>query len=791
MRLRTLFVLGATVAATVTVPPAAAQQNLTSLVNPFIGTTNAGNVYPGAVRPFGMLSWSPTTTRGDQTGAGAAGGYQYDVTRIRGFGLTHLNGTGCTPGASGDIPIMPHAGDVTSSPSADSTDQIYASNFSHANESAEPGYYRVGLNSGVNVELTTTLRAGTGRFTFPAGRPANLLFRTSNSLSGSGNASVRIDPSGRRVTGSVDGGGFCGRTSGGVANQRVYYRLFFTAEFDRSITSHGTWRDGTLSPGSTSGSGGEGFTQRAGRGSGGYVGFDPGADRTVTARVGISYVSLANAQANLAAENQPGTPFDAVRAAARAHWEQSLGRIRVTGGTTAQRTVFYTALYHALLQPSLANDVNGEYLGSDMRTYRLSPGQGAQYSTFSGWDVYRSQVQMLALLEPRIAGDYAQSLLNYADQRGGEWDRWLHNNGKTAVMSGDPSAPTIAGMYAFGATNFDVRRAYSSLVTAATVPTANDLSDHGCPVQCPGQRPSLDRYMSLHYVPSNNCHCWGAAAETLEDVTADYALAQLAGRLGDSARKQQFEQRSSYWRNVFDPSVRYMRNRASNGTWAPNFTPGTGTGFVEGTSAQYTWMVYHDTVGLAAAMGGKATAAARLDGFFRDENGNWDLSGTSPTRYDAGNEPSIQTPWQYIYLGRPYQTQETLRQILNTLWTTGTGGIPGNDDLGTMSSWYLFAAMGIYPQIPSRAELVLSAPLFTKVEILRANGRTILIEAPQASAQNKYVQALSVNGVPSGRAWVPESLVRDGGRLTYTLGATPNRTWGASPADTPPQLGTG
>jgi putative alpha-1,2-mannosidase len=202
-------------------------------------------------------------------------------------------------------------------------------------------------------------------------------------------------------------------------------------------------------------------------------------------------------------------------------------------------------------------------------------------------------------------------------------------------------------------------------------------------------------------------------------------------------------------------------------------------------------MVYHDVLGLAAAMGGNARAATRLDGFFHDQNGNWDLSGADPTRYDAGNEPSIQTPWLYNYLGKPYKTQETLRQILDTLWTTGTGGIPGNDDLGTMSSWYLFAAMGLYPQIPSRAELVLSAPLFTRVEIRRDNGKTIVIEAPQASAQNKYVQSLRVNDVPSNRAWVPESLVRDGGRLTYTLGAAPNAGWGASPADVPPQLGRG
>jgi predicted alpha-1,2-mannosidase len=783
MRLRGLFISAVAIAGMAVAAPASAAvvTDATPFVNPFIGTTNAGNVYPGAVLPFGMLSWSPTTTRGDQTSAGAAGGYQYTVNRIRGFGLTHLNGTGCTPGASGDIPIMPFAGDVTSSPSADSKDAVYASNFSHANEVAEPGYYRVGLDSGVTAELAATARTGLGRFAFPAGKAANLLFRTSNSLPGSGNASVSIDATGRRVTGSVDGGGFCGRTSGGAANQRVYYRLFFAAEFDKPVAGFGTWHDGTLTPGGTSATGGEGFgTARAGKGSGGYVTFAPG---DVTAKVGISYVSVANATANLRAENPAGATVPALRTAAKQAWAQALSRIQIGGGTTDQLKVFYTALYHALLQPSLSNDVNGQYLGADMVTHQLAAGQKAQYSTFSGWDVYRAQVQLLALLEPTIAGDYAQSLLNFADQRGGEWDRWLHNNGKTAVMSGDPSAAAIAGMYAFGATNFDVQRAYASLLKAATVPTANDLSDSGCPIQCAGQRPSLDRYLRIHYVPTNSCHCWGAAAETLEDATADYAISQLAQRMGDAATASTFSARAAYWKNVFDPQVGYARGKASNGTWTPNFTPSTEDGFVEGTSARYTWMVYHDVTGLAAAIGGTAKTLTRLDGFFHDQNGNWDFTAADPTRYDPGNEPDIQTPWLYDYLGRPDKSQETLRQIMTTLWNSGTGGIPGNDDLGTMSSWYVFTAMGLYPQIPSRAELVLSAPLFPQVEIHRANGKNIVINAPQTP--NKYIQGLTLNGQVSNRDWVPDSLVRDGGTLTYTLGATPNTTWGAT--DLPPQ----
>lgn len=294
--------LGAVLLAGTAVVPAAAATNQlvtdpVSYVDPMIGTTNAGNVYPGATRPFGMIAWSPTTTKGNQAGSGAAGGYQYDVTRLRGFSLTHLNGTGCTPGASGDVPIMPFPGEVRTSPSADSKDEVFASSFSHANETAEPGHYQVGLDNGVGVDLAVTDRAGLGKFTFPQGKPANLLFRTSNSLPGSKDAAIRIDAAHNRVTGSVDSGGFCGRTTGGEENQRSYYTLHFSVEFDKPITGQGTWVDGTLRPGTSSATGGEGFTDaaRPGKGSGGYVGFDA-SKGPVTAKIGISYVSAENAQ---------------------------------------------------------------------------------------------------------------------------------------------------------------------------------------------------------------------------------------------------------------------------------------------------------------------------------------------------------------------------------------------------------------------------------------------------------------------------------------------------------------
>ena len=794
-----LTLLAATaLAATVISPPALASLELVadpvSYVDPLIGSTNAGNTYPGATKPFGMIAWSPTTTRGKQAGTGAAGGYQYDVTRLRGFSLTHLNGTGCTPGASGDVPIMPFPGDVLSSPSADATDQVFASDFSHADETAEPGRYAVGLGNGVGVDLTVSDRAGLGKFSFPQGKPANLLFRTSNSLPGSTNASIKIDAAHRKVTGSVDSGGFCGRTPGGEENQRSYYTLYFSVTFDKPITGQGTWVDGTLRPGTSTASGGEGYTdaERVGKGSGGYVGFDA-SKGPVTARIGISYVSAANAQRNADAEIPANRSFDSVKAAARQSWQDQLHKIEIGGGTRAQLTTFYTALYHALQQPSLFNDVNGEYLGSDRKTHKLAKGQGAQYGTFSGWDVYRAQVQLLAFLDPKRASDYAQSLFNFAQQNNGEWDRWLHHNGGTHVMSGDPSAPALAGMYAFGARDYDVKGAFDSLVRAATVPTANDTHDAGCPIQCIGQRPGLADYLKLHYAPDNACHCWGSAAETLEDSVADFALSDWASRLGKTPEQTAFLARSGYWRNLINPNATpagpYVQARNADGTWVTPFEPATDIGFVEGSSAQYTWMASHDVAGMVGGLGGAAATVKRLDGFFHDATGAWALKGLDDVHFNPGNEPDINSPWLYDYLGRPWQTQDTVRQIVNTVYGPGTGGLPGNDDLGTMSAWYLFAALGMFPQVPSRADLALASPLFPRAIVHRGNGATITIEAPRASADVYYVQGVMVNGSPSTKPWVSESFVANGGTITYALAETPNTTWGTAAADAPPQAG--
>ena len=766
-------------------------RDVVDYVDPLIGTAKGGNTYPGAVRPFGMLSWSPTSTRGDQTGTGAANGYQYDTTRLRGFALTHVNGAGCYPGAAGDVPIFPHVGEVTSSPTADTKDAVYASDFSHADEVAQPGRYRLKLANGAATDVAATIRGGIGTFSFPQGKPANLLFRTSNSLNGSEDAEVSIDPKTRTVSGSVLTGGFCSRRgNGGGSNKFSYYRLYFTAHFDRAFTGTGTWVNDQLRPGTTTASGGEGYEvgdQRAGRGSGGYVGFDTSTTKPVTMRVGISYTSAQAAEANLAAELGPQDTVEKVAAEGSRVWNQRLRSITVAGGTPDQLTTFYTALYHAYLQPNITSDVTGTYLGGDREVHRLAPGQRAQYGNFSGWDQYRAHTQLLALLEPRVAGDFAQSLLNLSRHNGGIWDRWVHINGSTRVMTGDPSAPTLAGIHALGVDNFEVAAAFESLRRQATVPHPNGLSDYGCPGQCHGMRPNLAEYLRLHYAPHDNCHCWGGAAETLEDATADYGLADWARRLGRDNVADTFTERARWWENTFNadatPGGGYQQARNTDGSWVGPFTPGTGVGFAQGSAATYTWMVQHDVSRLAERMGGKDKAVARLDEFFRGADGSWTTGG--PEDYDPTNEPGIHTPWLYNALGQPWKTQETVRAYMRLVYGTGPRGLPGNDDLGTMSAWYIWGALGMYPQTPSRGEMLLSSPTFPKAWIRRTGGPTITVTAPDASESGVYVRHVRVDGAPWSRSWLPASFLNEGGSIQVTVGEFPDRTWGTGPSDLP------
>jgi predicted alpha-1,2-mannosidase len=791
---------------TICSPSQAQKPDRASWVNPLIGTTNGGNVFPGATMPFGMVQFSPEATPVNKRRPIAApGGYEFKATKIRGFSLTNVEGWGCA-GGSGDVPIMPVTDSITVSPSSDFR-QAYAADFSHADEKAEPGSYRVKLGNGVSVELAAALRTGAASFHFPEGQAARVLVRTSDSEVGSTDAETHVDAKTGMVTGSVTSGNFCGYI--GTEDRRPYYTLHFAMRFDRPVAETGAWKDSAISPGATSAEGGTGFGPKgfpeAGHGSGVWLGFGKGG--VVRLSVGISYVSDANALANLNAESKSGTTYEAVAEHARAAWNKRLNLIETEGGTDEQKIMFTTALYHASMTPTVYSDVNGEYVGMDRKVHHVAAKQGVEYANFSGWDVYRSQFQLLTWLDPKQGSDIAQSLLNQSIEDNGRWDRWTHLSGATHVMNGDPAAPAVADIWAFGGREFDAHAALTSLVKAAEVPTKEDLSSDGCPVECVGQRPGLDQWLKLHYIPVG-APAWGPAADTLEDVSAEFAISALAGHLGDRATEKKFVERAQYWKNIFNPQAApeggYFQNRNADGSWAKDtveedndgkhdenqkpkpFTPSTEDGFVEGSAAQYVWMVPFNVEGLFEAMGGLDKASTRLDNFFYTD-GKPTVTKAGPLHAELDNEPSIETPWLYDFARQPWKTQQLVRQVLDTIWKNAPDGIPGNDDLGEMSSWAVFASMGMYPEIPGRGELVLGSPLFTNIKLHRPGGDVTIVRTG-AGLESPYVHAVKLNGKALSKTWLPESFAEHGGNVQFEMSPNADKTWGTGASDVPPSF---
>ena len=717
----------------------------TSMVNTLIGTGlqptlpadyNGGETFPGADVPFGMVQWSPDTV------SRAYSGYKYSDRRIRGFSLTHLSGAGCSE--YGDIPFMPYTGSLTGDPA------LYNATFSHVNEIGYAGYYRVKLDTGVTTELTVAQHSGAGRFTYPSGAPAGLLINLAGSLNAVSDTQATLGRD--TISGWVSNGNFC-------FTRHNTYRVYFWAQFSQPFVLRGTWRNGALLNDQTEIKGAPG---------GVFVTFNPNQQNIISVRVGVSYVSVANAEANVDQED-PSGDFDAVQQQAIRTWGQWLGQIQVGGGTALQRATFYTALYHASLYPSVFSDVNGQYPGFDGKVYKVPSGH-AQYANFSGWDIYHSDVQLLTLLTPALAGDMAQSLVNdYA--QGGVLPKWPVANGESYVQVGDPAAAIISDIYAFGGTDFDARAALAAMIQQATQPNQ--------------ERPGLNYLETLGYEPVNGsygcCNFYGAASATLEYNTADFALSTLARSLGDSANAQKFARRAQDWSNLFNPATGYLEPRYPDGAFPSTFDPASDGGWVEGNSAQYTWMVPFNLRGLFKVMGGNAKVVQRLDTFFTQ----LDAGPNAPYAF-LGNEPTLETPWEYDYAGAPYKTQAVVREAVNTLYSPEPNGLPGNDDLGEMSSWYIFAALGMYPETPGTATLVLASPLFPHIILHRSSGQTITINAPNASASTPYVQRLLVNGQPSTRPWLPPSFIAQGGALDYTLASTPDPSWGADVTETPP-----
>ncbi|MET9002603.1 GH92 family glycosyl hydrolase [Amycolatopsis sp. NPDC004169] len=745
-RVRAAVLAAALLGAGLAVPAAgAATLALTQYVNPFIGTDNSnspnpvpggagGSTYPGAVVPFGMVQFSPDTPTASPSG------YRYSDTSIEEFSLTHFNGAGCANNE--DLGLLPITGAIGTSPGTGWTG--YAGRYTKANESAAPGYYKNTLdNYNTTVELSATQRSGFMKLTYPNTTSARLLVNTGRSATGSRNGSISI--SGSQLTGSVTGGGFCGSSK--------TYQIFYVIQFDRAPSGFGTWLGGTVSAGSAS---------TSGTNSGGYVTFDTSGNTTVQAKVGISFVSLANAQANLAAES-PGFDFTGIRSAADTSWNNILNRVQVTGGAAADLQKFYTALYHVFQNPNIASDTNGQYRGFDQAVHTASH---TVYQNYSGWDIYRSWAALIGLVAPGEASDIAKSMV-LDGQQGGLLPKWSHNSNEHFVMTGDPGPIIVGSMYAFGVRGFD---------TAAAL-TLMDKSASGGTTQGQAIRGRESGYLSRHYVYED-------PSDSLEYSASDFAVAQFAKALGDTTKYSTYMQRAQWWQNVFGTDSGYVQPRGSDGTWAWPVVPPSNSGYTEGNPSQYTWMVPYNYQGVINLMGGRQTAVQRLDHHFTQLNG-----GLTQPYFYIGNEPEHGVPWAYNYAAHPEGTSSAVRRVMNESFTTGPGGLPGNDDLGATSAWYVFAALGMYPATPGADVLALHGPLFPAASITRPSG-TIRITGSGAGQGAQYVQSVSVNGTSTTKSWIRYGDIAGASTLSYAMGSSPS-AWGTNPSDVPPSYNDG
>ena len=755
-----------------------------NLVNPMAGTgtgpVSPGTVgeFPGADVPFGMMQFSPDTT----PNAAASGGlYSYADSQISGFSLTHLSGTGCA--AYGDIPILPTVGSVGSNPSA------AVDTFTHAHEQAAPGRYQVVLGPApITTALSVTTRTGMARFTFPSTHQANLLFK----VAGSSNpvaASHFVIAGHDAISGQVTSGQFCGTGTN--------YTLYFSAQFSRPFSSHGSWKGAKISPGSSSCQGST---------CGAFLTFDTTADRTVMMKVGISFVSVRNAAQNLR-EESPAWSLGGFEAAATTQWNHLLDRVAIGGGTSTEQRTFYTALYHSLLHPNVVSDDNGQYTGDDGKVHRS--GTHAQYANFSEWDIYRSEIPLLSMVAPHRVNDMMQSLVNDAQQNG--WlPKWAIADGDASQMNGDSADPILADALAFGDRDFNVAAALKAMVKGAT----KNETGHGLEIE----RQYLSQYLTQHYVNAGSLDLTSinysiGGSVTLEYAIDDFAIAQMAKAEGDPSLYRTMMQRAHSWEYEFNPSTGYLQARNADGSFPSgaafsfsDLDPGGQVGFEEGNAIQYTWSVPQDLATLGTLMGGDAQAVQKLDSFFSHLN----VSRYYPYNW-AGNEPSLWTPWEYDYFGAPSKTQATVRHIVNTLYSDTPVDEPGNDDLGAISSWYVWAAIGLYPVTPGTANLALGSPLFPYVNLTLPDGHHLVIKAPAAAASKPYVASLVTKGIASvpsaptcakssvatkashgswSAPWLPSSVIRSGGTLTFGLSSKPT-SWGSSPADSPPSYPTG
>jgi predicted alpha-1,2-mannosidase len=722
--------------------------DIAGLVDTRTWTSGGGNTYPGAEVPYGMVQWSPDTSPNRSAG----GGYNYGDTSLMGYSLTHISGPGC--GAAGDVPILPMTGSL---PSGDPNNVM--TSFTNTGEVAQAGYYSAQSNGPGNTitsQFTATPRTALGQFTFPPTTSADFLIKLQDSQNGDFGDSAQIVGN-NEVTGTDTSGEFCGETvnDGQVQHYTVNFDIVFSQPFTASqvITASGQTDPQAV-----------------------FLTFDTTANPVINAKVAISYVSTANAQQDLQAES-PGWDFTQAMAAAQRTWDQLLGKIRVSGAPFAQTQEFYSLLYKDFMQPNIVSDVNGQYMGSDMKVATVSAPQQVQYGTYSGWDIYHSLAQLQAILDPRAASDQAQSLVNYYTQDA-ILQQWGYLNLNNYVMVGDPAQAIIADYYAYGAHGFNTQQALADMLKQAT--TVNDV------------RPGEAMEAQYGYLPEDGtyngcCNFHGVVASLLEDDSADLALASFARSLGDYGDAAMLTKRANNWENNFDPGNGLLTARFTNGQFESGVVPTTQQNnepdYVEGDAYEYLWDVPNDYRALFNLLGGDSKVVPALRQYLSQPNGTG-MFAELANEFDFGEQYALN------YAGDPAGTQQAVNTILTTMDLPGPSGLANNDDLGAGSSMAVWQMLGMYPENSGTGTLDISGPHFQYESIQLANGRAVTIHAPAASASNYYIQSLRVNGERYDKNYLDWNALRRGATLDFALGATAT-SWGSAPQDAPPSYTAG
>ena len=708
-----------------------AKDDLAHLVDPIIGTGGHGHTFPGPCWPFGMVQLSPDTRLEGWDGCSA---YHYSDEYIYGFSHTHLSGTGCSD--YGDILFMPRVGDVRFDNGSDGETPGYRSKFSHDDEKAEAGLYEVKLDSGIHVSLTTTPRVGVHEYRFPGTK-----------------GHVLVDLSHRDLTREASFEQTGPNEIRGFRRSRAWsedQRIWFTARFNQPIQSIDLQQDGKAQAGTT----GAGKDVRA------AVHFALEQDKPLIAHVAISAVDADGATKNLEAEMDKGPRFHVYAQACQDAWRKQLGKIDIQGGSHAQATTFYTALYRTAIAPNLFMDVDGRYRGTDLEVHKA---EGyTHYTVFSLWDTFRATHPLYTITERKRTRDFLHTFLaHYRD--GGSLPIWELWGWYTGCMIGYHSIPVIADAWVKGIRDFDQDTMLDAMLAAATKDWRG-----------------LPSYREFGYIRAEDAG--ESVSRTLEYAYDDWCIAEMAKAWGRPEVAKRYYERAQSWKNIFDPDTQFMRAKRNNRWIAPFKPEEVNTHFTEANSWQYSLFVPHDVQGLMKALGGDEQLDAWLDRLFTVSSetsgrNQADITGLIG-QYAHGNEPSHHMAYLYAFAGKPWKTQARVRQIMDELYSAKPDGYCGNEDCGQMSAWYVLSALGFYPVTPGLPEYVIGTPLFPEATIRLENGKQFTIKAPGTSSTNRYIQSATLNGEDHGTPVLRHDTIMAGGELILTMGPKPS-TWGS------------